>query len=142
LAGVSGAIAAPIAGRLADRGLTAPATAGAILAVLVGFLVTILVPQGSPIGIAALVVAAISIDFGVQANLVLGFRAVFALAPEARGRLNAAYLATFFVAGALGSAVGAWAYARGGWPLASAVGLAPPLLAILRVAVRAARGRF
>ena len=88
-----------------------------------------------------LVAAAIAIDFGVQANLVLGFRAVFALAPEARGRLNAVYLATFFLAGAIGSAVGAWAYARGGWALASAIGLALPLVALARFVFRAATGR-
>lgn len=141
LAGVSGAIAAPIAGRLADRGLTGPATGAAIAIVLAGFLLTTVVPQGSILALALLVAAAIMIDFGVQANLVLGFRAVFALAPEARGRLNAAYLATFFVAGAIGSAVGAWAYAAGGWALASIVGLAPPLAALARFALRAAMGR-
>ena len=91
--------------------------------------------------LALLVVAAVAIDFGVQANLVLGFRAVFALEPEARGRLNAVYLATFFLAGAIGSAVGAWAYARAGWPLASAIGLAFPLVAMARFVWRAARGR-
>ncbi len=141
LAGVSGAIAAPIAGRLADRGLTEPATAGAILIVAAGFLAAIVVPQGSTLALAMLVAAAIAIDFGVQANLVLGFRAVFALAPEARGRLNAVYLATFFLAGAIGSAVGAWAYARGGWGLASAIGLALPLVALARLLFRAATGR-
>ena len=141
LAGVSGAIAAPIAGRLADRGLTEPATAGAILIVAAGFLAAIVVPQGSTLALTMLVAAAIAIDFGVQANLVLGFRAVFALAPEARGRLNAVYLATFFLAGAIGSAVGAWAYARGGWGLASAIGLALPLVALARLLFRAATGR-
>jgi predicted MFS family arabinose efflux permease len=141
VAGVSGAIAAPIAGRLADRGLTGPATVGAILIVAAGFLAAIVVPQGSALALTMLVTAAIAIDFGVQANLVLGFRAVFALAPEARGRLNAAYLATFFLAGAFGSAVGAWAYARDGWGLASAIGLALPLVALGRFLFRAATGR-
>ncbi len=84
LAGVSGAVAAPISGRLADRGLTRPATAAAIVIVAAGFLATIVIPQGSTLALALLVAAAIAIDFGVQANLVLGFRAVFALAPEAR----------------------------------------------------------
>ena len=72
---------------------------------------------------------------------MLGFRTIFALAPEARGRLNAAYLATFFIAGAIGSAVGAWAFARGGWPFASAIGLALPLAALARFAFRAAAGK-
>jgi hypothetical protein len=45
----------------------------------------------------------------VQANLVFGYRAIFALAPEARGGLNGVYLSTAFVGGAIGSALGAWA---------------------------------
>ncbi len=68
---------------------------------------------------------------------MLGLRAIFSLAPEARGRLNGVYLATFFAAGALGSAVGAWAYAQGGWPLAGRIGLALPLIALARFVVRA-----
>jgi len=137
LAGVSGAVAAPIAGRLADRGYTGPATAGAICLTALGFLATMAVPQGSAIARALLVAAAIAVDFGVQANVVLGMRAIFALAPEARGRLNGVYIATFFAAGALGSAVGAWAFAKGGWPLASRIGLALPLIAIARFVFRA-----
>jgi predicted MFS family arabinose efflux permease len=137
LAGVSGAVAAPIAGRLADRGYTGPATAGAICLAALGFLATMAVPQGSTLALALLVAAAIAIDFGVQANVVLGMRAIFALAPEARGRLNGVYIATFFAAGALGSAVGAWAYAKGGWLLASRIGLALPLIALARFVFRA-----
>src|SRR5208337_3080633 len=100
LAGVSGAVAAPIAGRLADRGLTGPATAGAICLAAFGFLATMAIPQGSTPALALLVAAAVAVDFGVQANVVLGMRAIFALAPEARGRLNGVYIATFFAAGA------------------------------------------
>jgi predicted MFS family arabinose efflux permease len=137
LAGVSGAVAAPIAGRLADRGYTGPATAGAICLVALEFLATIAVPQGSTLALALLVAAAIAVDFGIQANVVLGMRAIFALAPEARGRLNGVYIATFFAAGALGSAVGAWAYAKGGWLLASRIGLALPLIALARFVFRA-----
>jgi predicted MFS family arabinose efflux permease len=139
LAGVSGAIAAPIAGRLADCGLSRPATAAAIVLVLAALLVTLLPTPGS--SLALLVLAAIAIDFGVQANLVFGYRAIFALAPETRGRLNGAYLATFFAAGAVSSAVGAWAYARGGWALACCIGAAPPLVALARFFIGAAKGR-
>lgn len=139
LAGASGAIAAPIAGGLADRGLSRPATAAAIVLVLAALLITLLPTPGS--SLALLVLAAVAIDFGVQANLVFGYRAIFSLAPEARGRLNGAYLATFFAAGAVGSAVGAWAYARGGWALACCIGAAPPLVAVAGFLIGAARGR-
>jgi predicted MFS family arabinose efflux permease len=140
LAGVSGAVAAPIAGRLADRGFSRLATGAAIILVALAFLAT-MTGQGSTRALSVLVVAAVAIDFGVQANVVLGLRAIFALAPEARGRLNGIYIATFFLAGALGSAVGAWAYAQGGWTLASRIGLALPLIALARFAFRLATGR-
>jgi len=141
LAGVSGAIATPIAGRFADRGLTGPATCASILLVAAGFLGTMATPQGSTLALALLVMGAVAVDFGVQGNVVLGFRAIFSLAPEARGRLNGVYMATFFTAGALGSAVGAWAYAHGGWALASRIGLAFPLIALARFLFRAATRR-
>jgi predicted MFS family arabinose efflux permease len=141
LAGVSGAIAAPIAGRLADHGFSRPATGAAIALVLAALPMTMAAPPGSALALALLVAAAVAIDFGVQANLVLGFRAIFALAPEARGRLNGVYLASLFAAGAVGSAAGAWAYARGGWTLACLVGLAPPLVALARFLFSAAAGR-
>jgi len=81
--------------------------------------------------LAFLVVAAIVLDFGVQANVVLGFRAIFSLGAEFRGRLNGLYMATFFAAGAAGSAIGGWAFAQGGWSLASWIGFALPAAALL-----------
>ena len=96
--------------------------------------------QGSTLALGVLVSAAVAVDFGVQANVVLGLRAIFALAPEARGRLNGIYIATFFAAGALGSALGASAYAEGGWTLASRIGLRCPLIALARFVFRLATG--
>jgi predicted MFS family arabinose efflux permease len=141
LAGVSGAFAAPIAGRLADRGYSEPATGAAIVTVALAFLLTMVAGQGSPLGLALLVVAALSVDFGVQANVVLGMRSIFLLAPEARGRLNGVYIASFFIAGALGSAVGAWAFAKGDWTLASRIGLGLPMIALARYFYRQAANR-
>ena len=135
LAGVSGAIAAPIGGRIADRGHNRLATGLAIAAVAVAFLITDIAPIGSTPALALLVAGAILLDFGAQANLVVGFRAIFALGPELRGRLNGLYIASFFASGAFGSALGAWAYAQGGWRLASAFGLAFPTLALIAFAL-------
>ncbi len=140
VARVSGAVATPIAGRLADRGFSRPATGGAIPLVAGAFLASIMTRQGSTLALATLAAAAVAIDFGVQGNVVLGFRAISSVAPEARGRLNGTYMATFFAAGALGSAIGAWAYAHGGWPLASRIGLALPLIALARFGFCAAMG--
>jgi predicted MFS family arabinose efflux permease len=134
LAGVAGAIAAPIAGRVADRGWTRPATAGAMLLTAAGFALTHVVDLGSTLSMAVLVVAAIAIDFGVQANVVLGYRSLFALGAESRSRLNGLYMTTFFLAGAAGSAIGGWAYANGGWTLVSWIGIALPLVALIYLA--------
>ena len=129
LVGVSGAISAPLAGRAADRGWSRPATAAAMLLVATAFLMTRIAPLGSTASLILLAAAGIVLDFGVQANTVLGQRAIFMLNPAERGRLNGLYIAIFFVGGAVGSAAGAWAYAQGGWALASAVGLGMPALA-------------
>lgn len=131
LAGVAGAIAAPIAGRLADRGRSRRVTAFALLIGVGAFALSRAGAPGSVAALTALTVAAIVLDFGVSANLVVGQRAIFALSPEYRGRLNGLYMAIFFVGGATGSGLGAWAYAQGGWALASTLGGALPLLALL-----------
>lgn len=131
LAGVAGAISAPIAGRAADRGWSKPATGLAMLAVVASLLLSRLALSGSRAGLAILVVAAILLDFGVTANLVLGQRAIFSLGAEYRSRLNGLYMATFFAGGAVASALGGWTYARGGWSLAMWVGLGLPVLALI-----------
>jgi len=145
LAGAAGAVAAPIAGRVADRGWGHPASALAMLSVAAAFLLTHAARPASPFALALLVVAAIVLDFGVQANLVFGQRAIFSLGAEHRARLNGLYMTTFFSAGAAGSAVGAWAFAYGGWNLVAWIGLALPLAALLyqlteRRGASAARG--
>jgi predicted MFS family arabinose efflux permease len=130
LAGVSGAVAAPLSGRLADSGHSRAVTGLALVVAAAAFLITNLAPAGTPLALALLVAAAVLLDFGAQAHLVVGFRAIFALGGESRSRLNGLYIATFFLFGALGSALGAWAYADGGWRLASAIGLAFPVAAL------------
>jgi predicted MFS family arabinose efflux permease len=131
LAGAIGALMAPVSGRIADRGWTQPATIAAILLCAAGFAITMIFPFGSTLSLASLVVAAIAIDCAVQLNLILGYRALFVLGAEHRSRLNGLYMTTFFLAGAAGSAVGAWAYAQGGWTMACAIGVALPLLALV-----------
>lgn len=131
LAGVAGAVAAPIAGRMADRGLSRPATGLGMLAVAVAFLITHIAEPGSTLALALLVVAAILLDFGITTTLVTGQRAIFALGQEIRGRLNALYMTSWYIAGAIASAAGGWAYAQGGWDLASWIGLALPVAALL-----------
>lgn len=131
LAGAAGAVASPIAGRVADRGWTKLATAFALTIAIVAFLIGHFSGSGSLLALITLTLSGIMLDFGVQTNLVLGQRAIFALSAEHRSRLNGLYMATFFAGGALGSALGGWAYATGGWNLASWIGVAFPVIALL-----------
>lgn len=131
LVGVAGAVSAPFAGKAADKGWTKGATYVAMISCSLSFLVSHFFPAGSFIALMSLVFAAILLDAGVTANLVLGQRAVFELPAEFRSRLNGLYIALIFIGGATGSALGAWAYARGGWELTSWVGFAMPVVALL-----------
>ena len=86
---------------------------------------------GSVASLIMLGLGAIVLDAGTSANLILGQRAIFALGAEYRSRLNALYIATIFIGGGFGSAIGAWSYAHGGWAFASWVGLSLPALAFV-----------
>ena len=130
-AGIAGAISAPFAGKYGDRGYSRSVTVIAMISGIVSFLITHLFAPGSLGALAFLVISAILLDAGVTANLVTGQRAIFALEPRYRSRLNGLYLAIIFVGGSLGSFIGAWAYARGGWQLTSWMGVLFPTIALL-----------
>jgi len=131
LVGMAGAVASPVAGRLADAGYTLPATAASLVLGIVGFALPLYQPDSRALAIGVLVVASIVLDMAVAANLVLGQRAIFSLGAEVRSRLNGIYFALFFAGGALGSAAGAWVYAHHGWSAALLTGMAFPALALL-----------
>jgi predicted MFS family arabinose efflux permease len=113
LAGAAGALAAPIAGRLADRGYTRQGTAIAMITLTLWFLIAGW--AGTAISIAALVLSAIFIDSAVQTNQILSQRIIFSLNDAARGRLNAVYMTIVFLLGSAGSAIAAASYFYGGW---------------------------
>ncbi|KAB0681942.1 MFS transporter [Aureimonas leprariae] len=127
LSGVLGVFAAPVAGRLADRGHSRRGTLLAMGCVILGFALAL----AGAHSVAALVVAGILVDLGVQANLVIGQREIFQLDPAIRNRLNAVYMATFFAGGALGSALTSPVLDQFGWPGVCAMGIGFPSLALL-----------
>jgi predicted MFS family arabinose efflux permease len=138
LAGAAGAIAAPIAGRLADRGFSRIATGICMTMVGAAWLIGRAGGHGS---LASLVVTGILIDLGVQGNMVLNQRAIFALPPQIRSRLNGLYMAIFFFGGAVGSAIASRTFTRGGWESVSWVGLVLPAVALLVYATEFLGGR-
>lgn len=131
LVGMAGAVASPVAGRLADRGHTLPATAAALVLGILGFALPLFAPGSGTLALGVLVAASIVLDMAVAANLVLGQRAIFALGAEVRSRLNGLYFALFFAGGALGSAAGAWVFAHHGWQAALLTGMAFPGAALV-----------
>ncbi|MCF5546064.1 MULTISPECIES: MFS transporter [Pseudomonas] len=136
LVGALGAIAAPIAGRLADAGHTHRASLLAMLFAALSFLPALVHPLYSVIGLA---VTGVVLDFCVQMNMVLGQRAVYALDANSRSRLNALYMTSIFIGGAFGSAIASSVYEHGGWLGVMLVGSAFPLVALLRF-LSASRG--
>ncbi|MGK9414684.1 MFS transporter [Pseudomonas cedrina] len=129
LVGAIGAIAAPIAGRLADAGHTHRASLLAMVLAVLSFLPAFVHPLYSVIGLA---VTGVVLDFCVQMNMVLGQRAVYALDAKSRSRLNALYMTSIFIGGAFGSAIASSVYEHGGWLGVVLVGSAFPLVALLR----------
>lgn len=127
LAGAGGALVAPFAGRWADRGMVRPMTAVAF-AVAAGAMLLAGLGRHNVIVLGA---AAVLLDMAVQTTLVLGQQVVYRLDNTARARLNSAFMATFFVGGAIGSQAGSFAYHAGGWTAATVLGAALPALALL-----------
>jgi predicted MFS family arabinose efflux permease len=120
LAGAGGALVAPWAGHLADRGLTRPATGAAMLATLLAFaLGAVSVHFHS---LAGLVIAGIVLDGAVQLCNVLSLRSLYMLAPELRGRLNGLFLTCIFLCAAVSSGLAAALYAFYGWNGPSVLG--------------------
>ncbi|SDU86699.1 MFS transporter [Pseudomonas mucidolens] len=129
LVGAIGAIAAPIAGRLADAGHTHRASWLAIMVAALSFLPALVHPIYSVIGMA---VTGVVLDFCVQMNMVLGQRAIYSLDANSRSRLNALYMTSIFIGGAFGSAIASSVYEYGGWLAVVVIGSAFPLVALLR----------
>lgn len=116
LAGAAGALAAPLAGRLADRrGPGLVTRLGAGLAAL-SFAAMALAPWLSPTAqLCLLVAAAIGFDLGVQAALIAHQTLVYSIDPGARSRLNAVLMTGMFIGMAAGAAMGSLLLAQWGW---------------------------
>ncbi|WP_342616353.1 MFS transporter [Rhodoferax sp. GW822-FHT02A01] len=116
LAGASGALAAPLAGRLADkRGPELVTRLGAGL-VMLSFVAMAMAPWlSSHAQLVLLVVCAVTFDLGVQAALIAHQTIVYGIEPAARSRLNAVLMVGMFVGMATGAALGSTLLAQWGW---------------------------
>lgn len=116
IAGAAGALAAPLAGGLADKvGAEKVTQLGAML-VTASFALMFTLPFLPPHAqLAVIAVSAIGFDLGLQSSLVAHQNLVYGLEPQARGRLNALLFTVVFVGMAAGSALGSKVYSMAGW---------------------------
>ncbi len=128
LVGAAGAFIAPLAGRIADRGWSRPATGGAMAIVLFSFGLVGL--AGEQRSMPLLILGAILLDAGVALNLIISQRAIYSLAADIRARLNGLFIAIFFIGGAFGSALASFSYAVGGWPITCLAGATFAIVAL------------
>ncbi|KAK5658269.1 hypothetical protein OQA88_2244 [Cercophora sp. LCS_1] len=65
--------------------------------------------------VAGVVIQAISIDLGAQFTQIANRAAIYSIRPDARNRINTAYMVASFSGQLTGTAVGNRLYAQGGW---------------------------
>lgn len=132
IAGAAGALAAPLSGSLSDRfGAIRITQFGAALVTL-SFTLMFALPLLSTSGQLILIaITAIGFDLGVQATLVAHQTLVYGIAPQSRGRINALLFTSVFIGMSSGSAIGAHAYAAGGWVAVTLIATIAGFLSLL-----------
>ncbi|MCB6182055.1 MFS transporter [Leeia sp. TBRC 13508] len=116
LAGAAGALAAPIAGKLADRSGPQKVTeVGAILTAISFIFMMGSVFVSPAIALWILVIGAVGFDMGVQVTMIGHQSIVYRLDARARSRLNAVLLTGMFIGMSAGAAIGAYLLGHFGW---------------------------
>ncbi len=127
LIGVAGALAATVAGRLNDRGLSRHTT-GIALALLAASWLPLAFTRSS---LWALVVGVIVLDLAVQAVHVTNQTLIYALHPDAGSRLIGGYMVFYSIGSATGAIAATSLYTVAGWGAVCALGAAFSCLGIV-----------
>jgi predicted MFS family arabinose efflux permease len=134
LAGAAGSLAAPVAGRLADRRGSEIVTRVGSAIVMASFAIMILGSRLPPHEqLIILAVCTAGFDLGIQATLIAHQTIVYGIDPGARSRLNAVLFVGTFLGMAIGAGVGSAVFDRWGW---SAVTILATLLALAALGMR------
>ena len=122
LAGAAGALAAPVAGRVADQQGPEQVTKLCAGLVALSFAAMFFLPFLSPHAQLWLIGAsAIGFDLGVQGTLIAHQTIIYSIDPGARSRLNAIMFVGLFIGMAAGSALGSLMQAAWGWMAVTAL---------------------
>lgn len=111
LVGAAGALAARQAGALADKGKARVTTTVGLLIMLLSWGATL----AGAHSLIALIVGILMLDLAVQAVHITNQSVIYRHMPEARNRLTAGYMTSYFIGGAVGSLASASAYHLAGW---------------------------
>jgi predicted MFS family arabinose efflux permease len=109
--GLTGVAVAPIVGRLTGRVRPAIINSAGLLASAGAF---VLFWAGAQ-SLTVLAVGVVALDAGVQGSHLANQGVIFGLNPDARNRVNAIYMVTYFIGGALGTVLSGWAWDLAGW---------------------------
>lgn len=118
LAGAAGALGARPAGGLADKGKSHLTTSAGLVLLLLSWAAI----WFGHISVLALIVGILVLDLTVQGVHITNQTVIYRVKPEARNRLTAGYMTSYFIGGAAGSLISASAWQHAGWSGVCAIG--------------------
>lgn len=128
LAGAAGALGARPAGGFADKGKAHLTTTIGLVLLLLSWIATAF----GQFSVIALIIGILVLDLTVQGVHITNQTVIYRMLPEARNRLTAGYMTSYFIGGAAGSLISASAYQHAGW---SGVCIAGAIMALLNLVV-------
>ncbi|ELE9223045.1 MFS transporter [Enterobacter kobei] len=111
LAGAAGALGARPAGGLADKGKSHLTTTAGLVLLLLSWAAI----WYGHVSVLALIVGILVLDLTVQGVHITNQTVIYRVKPEARNRLTAGYMTSYFIGGAAGSLISASAWQHAGW---------------------------
>ncbi|OOJ23470.1 MFS transporter [Escherichia coli] len=111
LAGAAGALGARPAGGFADKGKSHHTTTFGLLLLLLSWLAI----WFGHTSVLALIIGILVLDLTVQGVHITNQTVIYRIHPDARNRLTAGYMTSYFIGGAPGSLISASAWQHGGW---------------------------